>query len=267
MPLDVVTDQGKEFCGELTEDLFRLMKVTHLKTTAYHPQCNSQAEVANKTIAKYLASFVSDSTLDWEDYLWPLMFTYNTSFHRSIKTTPYFLTYGLEARQPQFPGPDLRRKFYGESSTDELLHRLLTARDVACRNNEIVSTQNEQYHNRQAEPHKFSKGQLVLLDERSFLHKNAKLAPNWSGPHMITRLKNENNVELKLRNGRVLITHVNRLKPYLVPISYLHSKEFVESDLPHDDSGPAEEFDTRDQPTHIRVSTRASLRRCFSEIG
>jgi len=142
-PLDVVTDQGKEFCGELSEDLFRLMQVSHLKTTAYHPQCNSQAEVANKTIAKYLASFVDDSTLNWEDYLSPLMFVYNTSFHRSIKTTPFFLTFGLEPRQPQFPGPDVRRKFYGESSTDELLHRLLTARDVARRNNEIVSAKNE----------------------------------------------------------------------------------------------------------------------------
>ena len=98
------------------------MQVSHLKTTAYHPQCNSQAKVANKTIAKYLASFINDSTLDWEDYLAPLMFAYNTLFHRSIKTTPFFLTFGLEPRTLQFPGPDLRRKFYGESSTDELLH-------------------------------------------------------------------------------------------------------------------------------------------------
>ena len=53
MPLDLVTDQGKEFCLQLSEDLFKFMQVSHLKTTAYHLQCNSQAEVANKTIAKY----------------------------------------------------------------------------------------------------------------------------------------------------------------------------------------------------------------------
>ena len=38
------------------------MQILHLKTTAYHPQCNSQAEVANKTIAKYKAVFVDEST-------------------------------------------------------------------------------------------------------------------------------------------------------------------------------------------------------------
>ena len=218
IPLEVITDQGKEFCAELTEDLFKLMKTDHRTTTAYHPQCNSQAEVANKTIAKYLSSFTDDSTLDWEDYLAPLMFCYNTSFHRSVKATPFFLTYGIEARQPGLPGPDVRRKFYGESSTDDLMLRLLAARNVARQNNEVASDQAKDDHDRKAEPHAFATNQLVLLDEHSFLHKNAKLAPNWSGPHRIVRLKNDNNVELKLRNGRSLVTHVNRLKPYRVPL-------------------------------------------------
>ena len=74
-------------------------------TTPHHPQCNSQAEVANKTIAKYLASFCDDSTLDWELYLAPLMFSYNTSFHRSIKNTPFYLTFGMEPRLPALPTP------------------------------------------------------------------------------------------------------------------------------------------------------------------
>ena len=222
MPLELVTDQGKEFCSELSEDLFRHMQVSHLKTTAYHPQCNSQAEVANKTIAKYLASFVDETTLDWEVYLPPLMIVYNTSFHRSIKTTPFFLTFGMEPRLPNLPGPDVRRKFYGESSSDELLLRLLTARDVARRNNETTTDQSQIDVNRKAVPHKFVNNQLVLLDEHSFLGKNAKLCPKWSGPHRIIRLKHENNVELKMRNGRSLITHVNRLKPYHVPLDGSH---------------------------------------------
>ena len=79
MPQEIITDQGKEFCAKLTKDLFQLLQITHLTTTADHPQCNSQAEVANKTIAKYLTSYVSDSTSDWEDYLAPMMFSHNIS--------------------------------------------------------------------------------------------------------------------------------------------------------------------------------------------
>jgi hypothetical protein len=111
MPLDLITDQGKEICARLSDDRFKRLGTTHLTTSPHHPQCNSQAEVANKTIAKYLGSFCDDSTLDWELYLAPLMFSYNTSFHHSIKTSPFFLTFGIEPRLPSLPTPDLRRNF------------------------------------------------------------------------------------------------------------------------------------------------------------
>jgi len=116
-PLDIVTNQGKDFCAKLSNKLFKRLGTNHLRTTPHHPQCNSQAEVANKTIAKYLASFCDDSTLDWELYLAQLMFSYNKSFHRSIKLSPFYLTFGMELQLPHLPTPDLRRKFYWESTT------------------------------------------------------------------------------------------------------------------------------------------------------
>ncbi len=70
--------------------------MSHLHTSLRHLACNSQAEVANKTIAKYLQNLVRDDTLDWEQYLCPLMFNYNTSFQKSIKTTPFFVTFGIQ---------------------------------------------------------------------------------------------------------------------------------------------------------------------------
>jgi hypothetical protein len=80
-PLDLVTDQGNKFYANLSKGLFTRLGTAHLTTSSHHPQCNIQAEVANKTITKYLSSFCDDSTLDWELYLAPLMFAYNTSFH------------------------------------------------------------------------------------------------------------------------------------------------------------------------------------------
>ena len=91
VPLELITDKGKEFCNRLSDELMELMGTKHRTTTPYHPQCNSQAEVFNKKIAGYLSSFVDDSMLDWELFLAPLMFSYNTSFHRSVLNTPYFL--------------------------------------------------------------------------------------------------------------------------------------------------------------------------------
>jgi hypothetical protein len=130
VPVDLITDQGKEFCTRVSKDLFKRLGVAHLKITAEHPQCNSQAKVANKMITKYLASFLDKSTLDWEPYLYPHMFSYNTSFHQSTQNTTFFLKFEIDAQQPDLPSPELQRKFYRDSSTDEMMQRLLFDRDV-----------------------------------------------------------------------------------------------------------------------------------------
>jgi len=88
-------------------------------TTPGQPQCNAQAEVFNKTMAKYLASFVDGSTMDWEQYLPALQFSYNTSYHSTILTTPFELLYGMKPCSPSNPGQDIQRKFYCESFARE----------------------------------------------------------------------------------------------------------------------------------------------------
>jgi hypothetical protein len=131
----------------------------------------------------------------------------------------------MEPRLLNLPTPDLRCKFYGESSIDDIICKLLIARNVAGQNNEDASDTARQQFDSKAAPHKFLMHQLVLLDEHSFLHKNQKLAPKWSGPHKIIRLKGDANVEIQLRhNNKKTVVHANRLKPYYVafPNSTIH---------------------------------------------
>ncbi len=80
LPLKIVTDQGEEFTNQMVQKLFRALDIKHTTTSSYHPQCNSQVEVYNKTIAKYMAAFVDETTMDWEVYVLALMFPYNTIF-------------------------------------------------------------------------------------------------------------------------------------------------------------------------------------------
>jgi hypothetical protein len=226
-PLQITTDGGKEFCANLSKQLYKLMQIEHLTTSPYHPQCNSQVEIVNKTIAKYLAAFVDDTTLDWELYLPPLMFSYNTSMHSTTKFTPYFLTFGQKPRAPHFPAPDIARKFYGESTIDEMWIRLQQARQLAIKNNELVRDNYEEKYNKEVTPISYAIGQEVFLDEHNFLHKNKKLSPLYSGPHIIQKLIGKTNAQLKLKNGRSTIVHLNRIKPFLSQSDKLvqHQKE------------------------------------------
>ena len=218
-PLEIVSDGGKEFCNNLADELYKLMGIEHTTTTPYHPQCNAQAEVANKTIQKYLASFVDKNTLDWEMYLAPLAFSYNTSLHRSVKATPYFLTYGQDARAPSFPNPDIQ-KYYGESPAAEWHNTLLLARQIATHNNLAATLRAETDHNKSAHPFNYVIGQMVWLDERNFLHKNRKLAANWTGPYPIIKVQNNGVVTIQ-RGTKAIVINVDRIKPYLPPAQIL----------------------------------------------
>jgi hypothetical protein len=77
---------------------------------------------------------------------------------------PFYLTFGMEPRLPNLPTPDLRHKFYREASTDDIIRKLLIARNVARLNNEDASDIMRQQFDSKAVPHKFLLHQLVLLD-------------------------------------------------------------------------------------------------------
>ncbi len=98
-------------------------------------------------------------------------------------------------------------------------------------------------------PHKFLPNQLVLLDEHSFLHKNQKLAPKWSGPHKIICLKGDANAEILLRhNNRKTVVHTNRLKPYFVALA---NSAFHPDNLPTSPPSANQSLQTAsDHPPH-----------------
>jgi len=53
-------------------------------------------------------------------------------------------------------------------------------------------------------------GQQIWLDEHNFLSKNQKLAPNWTGPFVFTKIRDNSNIIIKL-NRKEINVNVNRL--------------------------------------------------------
>jgi hypothetical protein len=65
--------------------------------------------------------------LEWEQFLPPLMFSYNTAFHRSIKTSPFFLTYGTMPTMPT----EITSPQYGSDLPTDIMMRLQIACNIA----------------------------------------------------------------------------------------------------------------------------------------
>ena len=180
--LELFSDQGLEFCNKICNELCSFLQIKHNTTTAYRPQANSTSEVFNKTIAKYLSSFVDSNTKNWIEYINPMLFAYNTSFHSTTKCTPYFLTFGQEARYPSNPNPDIQHH-YGDLLPSKWYKQLQEARIVASHHSMLASDRSADNFDSHTFPIKYTLGQLVWLNEFNFLGKNRKLSPNWSGPY------------------------------------------------------------------------------------
>ncbi len=170
-------------------NFFELLNVQHSKTSPYHPQCNAQMEVFNKTVKKYLAFYVNDSTLNWDKWLPALMLAYNTSYHSTIATTPFELPFGVK---PRLPAPEIERHHYGESFASERLQILHQACKLA---QQTATEQGEKYktsYNRKSAEHNFAIGQKVWFSDTTSNGKNAKLSPNWVGPYEIVDINDTN---------------------------------------------------------------------------
>ena len=90
-PRYVLTDNGPQFAAKFFDAVCALLGLRHYLTTAYHPQSNGQTERFNRTLVQRLRHYVEGHQRDWDDYVQPLTFAYNTQVHGSTETTPFDL--------------------------------------------------------------------------------------------------------------------------------------------------------------------------------
>ncbi|GKD79370.1 reverse transcriptase domain-containing protein, partial [Tanacetum coccineum] len=104
-------------------------------STAYRPQMDGQSERTIQTLEDMLRAYVIDFGNSWDLHLSLVEFSYNNSYHASIKAAPYEALYGRKCRSPicwsevgdsQLTGPELIR-----NTTEKIVqikNRLLAAR-------------------------------------------------------------------------------------------------------------------------------------------
>ena len=69
-------------------------------STAYHPQTDGQSERTIQTLEDMLRACVIDFGKAWDTHLPFVEFSYNNSYHTSIKAAPFEALYGRKCRSP-----------------------------------------------------------------------------------------------------------------------------------------------------------------------
>ncbi|GJW39752.1 putative reverse transcriptase domain-containing protein [Tanacetum coccineum] len=219
VPVSIISDRDGRFTSHLWQAFQEALGTRLDMSTAYHPQTDGQSERTIQTLEDMLRACVMDFGGSWDTHLPLIEFSYNNSYHTSIKCAPFEALYGRKCRSPviwtevgesQLIGPEIVQE-----TTEKIVQikeRLKTAR-----------SRQKSYADKRRKPLEFQVGDRVLLKVSPWkgvvrFGKKGKLAPRYVGPFEIVECVRPVAYRLKLPQELSCVHdtfHVSNLKKCL----------------------------------------------------
>ena len=224
-PRRILSDQGRNFESEEFHNFCNLFRIHKVRTSAYHPQSNGVCERFNQTLKFSLRKILAvPQQINWDIYLNFAVFSYNLSVHSSTGFSPYYLTFGSEARLP----PDLvfGTSFVRSAHGDLELERpspgpislLFKSFALLSRAFTAVRENTHSFHQREKDRYDlgaiervFHPGDRVRVRLKARQRGPAKFQSNWSAPHEVLAVQGVVVTLRELSTGREYKTHHDRL--------------------------------------------------------
>ncbi|GJZ37632.1 putative reverse transcriptase domain-containing protein [Tanacetum coccineum] len=186
VPISIISDRDSRFTSRFWQSMQEALGTRLDMSTAYHPQTDGQSERTIQTLEDMLRACVLDFGGSWDVHLPLVEFSYNNSYHSSVRCAPFEALYGRKCRSPimwaevgegQLIGPELVQETTEKIS--QIKDRLKAARD-----------RQKSYADKRRKPLEFSVGDYVLLKVSPWkgvvrFGKKGKLAPRFVGPFEI----------------------------------------------------------------------------------
>ena len=214
IPKSILSDQGTHFKNQLMEAMTKLIGYNHIFSSVYHPQTNGVVERFNATFIPRIAKLQDHENNNWDEFLLPVVFAYNTGIHATTGYSSFQLQF---SRHPRLPTdePPISFTFNKPQDYYEQLKKNLQIIQRQAREN--VNTRQQSYKNRydkqRSDPH-YEINDLVLI---KIYGPKTKLDPKYSitpkviikKQHPIHWVKDEDTqVESRV--------HVNDIRPIFI---------------------------------------------------
>ncbi|GJZ98255.1 putative reverse transcriptase domain-containing protein [Tanacetum coccineum] len=93
IPVSIISDRDSHFTSRVWQSLHKALGTQLNLSTVYHPQTDGQSERTIQTLEDMLRACVIDFENGWDRHLPLVEFSYNNSYHMSIKVAPYEALY------------------------------------------------------------------------------------------------------------------------------------------------------------------------------
>ncbi|GJX15559.1 putative reverse transcriptase domain-containing protein [Tanacetum coccineum] len=186
VPVSIISDRDNKFTSHFWQSLNKALGTQLDMSMAYHLRKDGQSERTIQTLEDMLRTCVIDFGKGWDRHLPLVEFSYNNSYHTSIKAAPFEALYGRKCRSPicctevgdaQLTSPEIVHE-----TTEKIIQikkRIQAARD-----------RQKSYTDRRRKPLELEVGDKVMLKVLPWkgvirFGKRGKLNPHYIGPFKI----------------------------------------------------------------------------------
>ena len=265
-PTTLISDKAANFRSSLMLELYRILGVRKISTTAYHPQGNGITERFNRTLLDSLRVYLEpvQEQKDWDEYLHVATFAYNVSVNGATQYSPYYLLYGREPTLPAdllYPiqsATDANNDEYRspEDYVNEVRFNLLRAHAIAHANLDASGQEYKRGTEHAATLAEYTKGQKVWVYRPYAPPKlSRKLYSPWYGPFVVVARLNYVTYRVRLQGSvkakHTFNVHALRLKPVHMRQGRLQDGPLEGTRIDEDDLDILQSLPERKQDTEM----------------
>ncbi|GJZ35788.1 putative reverse transcriptase domain-containing protein, partial [Tanacetum coccineum] len=113
IPVSIICDRDGRFTSNFWRSFQKALGIDLSMSTTYHPETDGQSERTIQTLEEMLRACVIDFEKGWVKHFPLAEFSYNNSYHASIKAAPCEALFGRKCRSPGCWSED-RQKSYAD---------------------------------------------------------------------------------------------------------------------------------------------------------
>lgn len=193
-PCRIITDRGTAFTSSDFEEYCKEEGVQHLLITTGVPRGNGQVERVHRTIVSVLTKLCIENPTLWYRHVHRLQKALNSTYQRSINTTPFELMIGTKMRcKEDLEIYDMLKQEHRDNFVESREELRVKAKQHIFK----IQEENRKNYNRRRKRSKIYKVGDIAAIKRTQFGVGMKLKSKYRGPYKVTKVKGKDRYDVE----------------------------------------------------------------------
>nr|GFC70753.1 reverse transcriptase domain-containing protein [Tanacetum cinerariifolium] len=186
IPVSIISDRDPRFASNFWRSLQNILGTRLDMSTAYHPETDGQSKRTIQTLEDMLRACAIDFGKGWVNHLPLVEFSYNNSYHATIKAAPFEALYGQKCRSPVCWTEVREAQILGPELIQETTEKIVQIKERM----QAALDRQKSYADLKRKPMEFQVGDKVMLKVSPWkgvvrFGKRGKLNSRYVGPFKV----------------------------------------------------------------------------------